>query len=75
MTYPRPSLPPTGVMAITLEQVEKQCPQQLLEFVTCVEANPTSWQSLCEDKVNPLSLCNLLCTFDVCGCELSRHIY
>ena len=34
-----------------LEAVERECPQQLLEFVECVEAQPHSWQTRCDQQV------------------------
>ena len=40
-----------AVLSQSLEQVEKECPRQLLEFVECVEAQPHAWQSACESKV------------------------
>jgi len=42
-TFPRPDF--------RMEQVQRECPRQLLEFVDCVEAAPHSWQTLCDKQV------------------------
>jgi hypothetical protein len=39
---------------MSLDLVEKECPTPFLEYVECVDANPRSWQSVCEKQVGDL---------------------
>eukprot|EP00123_Amoebidium_parasiticum_P008182 comp18633_c0_seq1/m.20235 comp18633_c0_seq1/g.20235 ORF comp18633_c0_seq1/g.20235 comp18633_c0_seq1/m.20235 type:complete len:111 (-) comp18633_c0_seq1:626-958(-) len=45
-------------MDATLEEVSRQCAEQLQRYSDCVNGNPETWESACADLQTELAVCS-----------------